>query len=54
MSVVAEGVESEAQADWLQAHGCDMIQGDLVAGPLFAEAFQRMLDGGEGAGRRAA
>jgi EAL domain-containing protein (putative c-di-GMP-specific phosphodiesterase class I) len=54
MSVVAEGVEHEAQAVWLQAHYCDMIQGDLVAGPLSSEDFGRLIDRAVGAERRAA
>jgi diguanylate cyclase (GGDEF)-like protein/PAS domain S-box-containing protein len=54
MSVVAEGVENEAQASWLQAQRCDMIQGDLVAGPRSAEAFRQMIDGVDGADRRTA
>jgi EAL domain-containing protein (putative c-di-GMP-specific phosphodiesterase class I) len=48
MSVVAEGVEDEAQVAWLRAHHCDMIQGELVAGPLSAEAFRRLINGMEG------
>jgi diguanylate cyclase (GGDEF)-like protein/PAS domain S-box-containing protein len=45
MSVVAEGVKNEAQASWLQAQHCDMIQGELVAGPLADDAFRRMTEG---------
>src|SRR5574341_1204293 len=45
MDVVAEGVDNEALAAWLRAHQCDMIQGDLVAGPLPAEAFRCLIDG---------
>jgi EAL domain-containing protein (putative c-di-GMP-specific phosphodiesterase class I) len=54
MGVVAEGVESEAQAAWLQARQCDMIQGELVAGPLPAEAFRRFVEGEGGSERSAA
>jgi len=39
MTVVAEGVEDETQVAWLHAQRCDMIQGDLVARPLSADAF---------------
>jgi EAL domain-containing protein (putative c-di-GMP-specific phosphodiesterase class I) len=44
LSVVADGVENEAQAAWLQNHGCDMIQGNLVAEALSAEALAHMID----------
>ena len=39
MTVVAEGVEDDAQVAWLLAQGCDMIQGDLVGRPVPADAF---------------
>jgi diguanylate cyclase (GGDEF)-like protein len=32
--VVAEGVETEAQALFLQAHGCDVLQGYLLGRPM--------------------
>jgi diguanylate cyclase (GGDEF)-like protein/PAS domain S-box-containing protein len=54
MSVIAEGVETEAQTAWLLDHHCDMIQGDLVARPLSAEAFRRMTPGVDGPERHAA
>lgn len=34
MNVIAEGVESEPQLQWLQQHGCDEVQGYLVARPM--------------------
>lgn len=34
METVAEGVETEAQRDYLAQHGCDFMQGYLVARPL--------------------
>ncbi|NUO77110.1 MAG: EAL domain-containing protein [Lysobacter sp.] len=34
LNVVAEGVESEAQMEFLRAHGCDEIQGYWLARPL--------------------
>ncbi|WP_095109042.1 bifunctional diguanylate cyclase/phosphodiesterase [Pseudomonas sp. Irchel 3E20] len=34
--VVAEGVETLAQYEWLHAHGCEYVQGYLVARPLLA------------------
>ncbi|QHF47423.1 two-component system response regulator [Pseudomonas sp. S35] len=35
--VVAEGVETQAQAQWLKAQGCPFIQGPWAAQPLMAE-----------------
>jgi len=35
--VIAEGVETLEQYQWLQAHGCEYVQGFLVARPLIAE-----------------
>ena len=32
--VIAEGVENEAQLEWLAAHGCDQVQGYLLGRPL--------------------
>ncbi|MDR5900282.1 EAL domain-containing protein [Halomonas vilamensis] len=43
LRTVAEGVETPSQLAWLQAHGCDRIQGFLLARPLEAEDFQAML-----------
>ena len=34
ISVVAEGVETEAQADFLATHGCDILQGYLISRPI--------------------
>jgi diguanylate cyclase (GGDEF)-like protein len=45
LSVVAEGVETEPQRQFLRAHACDMLQGFLLARPLRYEALQsRMLE----------
>jgi diguanylate cyclase (GGDEF)-like protein len=43
--VVAEGVETEEQADFLQRHGCDQIQGYLVSRPQPAEQLAEWLRG---------
>jgi len=37
--VVAEGVETEAQRDWLQRIGCGVLQGYLLGRPVPAETF---------------
>ncbi len=39
LAVVAEGVESEAQRDFLLGHGCELLQGWLIARPMDADAF---------------
>ena len=42
LAVVAEGVETEAQRQFLAEHGCDQFQGHLLAQPMpleFLEAF---------------
>ncbi len=43
LRVVAEGVESEAQADFLRAAGCEMAQGYLYGKPLPAAEFAELL-----------
>jgi diguanylate cyclase (GGDEF)-like protein len=37
MLVIAEGVETVEQYEWLQANGCEYVQGFLVARPMMAE-----------------
>lgn len=39
LSVVAEGVETPAQRDWLQRHGCEYAQGYLFSRPVDAQAL---------------
>jgi diguanylate cyclase (GGDEF)-like protein len=41
LRVVAEGVETEAQCEFLRAQGCDELQGYLLSRPLAADAFER-------------
>ncbi len=42
LRVVAEGVETEAQARFLAAHHCDYLQGFFFSLPLEAEAYGRL------------
>ncbi|MFC5510070.1 putative bifunctional diguanylate cyclase/phosphodiesterase [Massilia jejuensis] len=41
LQVVAEGVETQAQRDFLVAHGCALLQGYLLGRPVPIEAFER-------------
>ncbi|MBI2276604.1 MAG: EAL domain-containing protein [Dechloromonas sp.] len=43
LSVIAEGVETAAQRDYLNAHGCDQFQGFLFGRPLPAEELGKLL-----------
>lgn len=40
LKTVAEGVETEAQRNWLFAEGCDMLQGYLISKPIPVEEFE--------------
>lgn len=43
LSVIAEGVETEAQRDYLLKHGCDEFQGFLFGRPQPAEQMEKLL-----------
>lgn len=43
LKVVAEGVETQVQLDFLKEHHCDEIQGYLLSPALSAEAFSELL-----------
>ena len=43
LSVVAEGVETKEQFDYLDNLGCDEIQGYLFSPPVSASEFSKML-----------
>lgn len=43
LSVVAEGIETEADLNWLAAAGCDIGQGYGIARPMAAQAFAEWI-----------
>lgn len=43
MSIVAEGVETGQQSDFLQGIGCETVQGFLFAKPMTLEYFNQLL-----------
>ena len=43
MTVLAEGVETESQAQYLLAHGCHQLQGYLYGRPMPPEAFEAQV-----------
>lgn len=43
MTVVAEGVETELQAELLANYGCDAAQGFLYGVPMAAEDFENWI-----------
>lgn len=46
LTVIAEGVENEAQMDFLSERGCDEAQGYLFSPPLSGDDFLAILRGG--------
>jgi EAL domain-containing protein (putative c-di-GMP-specific phosphodiesterase class I) len=43
LEVIAEGVETMEQRDFLSAHGCQLYQGYLYAKPVAADEFDSLL-----------
>jgi diguanylate cyclase (GGDEF)-like protein len=44
MEITAEGVETQAQADFLLERGCDLVQGFLYARPMPADQLRHQLE----------
>jgi len=44
IQVVAEGVENNVQARFLQNQGCDYIQGYYFSRPVPKNEFERLID----------
>lgn len=44
LTVVAEGVETREQADFLRAHGCDLVQGFYYGKPMAPDLLRPMLE----------
>jgi len=46
LRVVAEGVETQQELEFLQAHQCDEAQGYYFSRPVVAEQFAKLLKTG--------
>ena len=53
MGTTAEGVETEAEFDWLRDNGCGQVQGYLISRPLPAKAIALLMDARDSAARAA-
>ena len=48
LEVIAEGVETREQLDWLTGAGCGKVQGYLFSKPVPWENVKKMMGGEEG------
>ena len=53
MGTTAEGVETEAEFDWLRDNGCGQVQGYLISRPLPAKAIALLMDARDSEARAA-
>jgi EAL domain-containing protein (putative c-di-GMP-specific phosphodiesterase class I)/CheY-like chemotaxis protein len=53
LDIVAEGVETQAQVEWLRRERCDQIQGYVFSRPLAATPFEALLQSRKGLARSA-
>jgi sensor c-di-GMP phosphodiesterase-like protein len=44
MPVLAEGVETKEQKEWLEEHGCDFLQGYYFSRPIPQEEYLEYLE----------
>ena len=44
VEVIAEGLETECEKDFLNSLGCSLYQGFLLSPPLPIESFERLMD----------
>lgn len=51
LEIVAEGMETDGQRDWLTDHGCQLLQGYLFARPAPVEDLMRRFAPSETAAR---
>ncbi len=47
LKVIAEGVETKEQLDFLKSRGCDQYQGYYFAKPMTAKEFQKRMRSGQ-------
>ena len=46
LKVIAEGIETDEQLEYLRRNGCDMGQGFFLGKPMTAEDFEKVLNAG--------